>query len=254
MELTLLPSVGPGLGDCQYLSTCLLNRTVALDAGALGFVGTPEEQAAVGHVFLTHSHLDHVASLPMFLENVYDLRAEPPVVYASTAVLDALQRDIFNERLWPDFIALSRRTRPFLTLRPFEPGDTLTLAGLHITAVAVNHVVPTVGYLIEDAGGTVAFIPDTGPSELIWRQAAQVANLRAICIETTFPDEMTWLAQESKHLTPALLGAELAKLGRVVPTHIMHLKARYRAEVRAQLARLALPQVRLLEPGSTLVV
>jgi ribonuclease BN (tRNA processing enzyme) len=257
VDLTLLPSVLPGpaphgaTNGCQYLSSCLLNRRIALDAGVIGFVGTPEEQAAIGHVFLTHSHLDHVGSLPIFLENVYDLRAEPPAVYASRTVLESLQRDLFNERVWPDFIALSQRTRPFLRLVPFEPGDTVTVEGLRITAVPVDHVVPTVGYLIQERDATVAFVPDTGPSDTIWPLAAAATNLRAVVIETTFPEEMTWLAQESRHLTPRLLAAELAKLGREVPTYIMHLKARYRAEVRTQLAALGLARVQVLEPGTT---
>jgi len=253
VNLTLTPAVVPwGGGDtCQYLSTCLVNGNVALDAGTLGFLGTPEEQAAVGHVFLTHAHLDHIASLPIFLENVYDLRAVSPVVHACREVLDVLQRDVFNDRLWPDFVSLSKQVRPFLRLAVLEPGETVVVEGLSVTAVPVSHVVPTFGFLLRDAGGTVAYIPDTGPTEDIWRRAADCADLRAVVVETTFPDEMAWLAETSQHLTPSLLRAELAKLGRAVPTYIVHLKARYRHVVRDQLAALGLPHVALMEPGRT---
>lgn len=253
MNLTLTPAVVPWNGGdtCQYLSTCLVNGTVALDAGTLGFLGTPEEQAAVGHVFLTHAHLDHVASLPIFLENVYDLRAAPPVVHACREVLDVLQRDVFNDRLWPDFVALSKQVRPFLRLAVLEPGATVVVEEVSITAVPVSHVVPTLGFLLRDAGGTVAYIPDTGPTDEIWRRAADCPDLRAVVVETTFPDELTWLAETSQHLTPSLLRAELAKLGRPVPTYILHLKARYRHAVRDQLAALGLPHVALMEPGRT---
>lgn len=252
MEITLLPSLGFGpsaAGDhCQYLTTCIVNGTIALDAGCLGFLYKPEDQARVGHLFLTHTHLDHIASLPVYLENVYDLRKEPPVVYASQAVLDVLQRDLFNDRIWPDFVALSRQIRPFLRLVAFEPGQTITVDRVQVTAVAVHHVVPTVGYLITEGRSTVAYIPDTGPTEEIWKLAAARPNLSAIIIETTFPDEMDWLARQSAHLTPAMLNTELAKLGRNVPTYIMHLKARYREPVRNQLAALKLAHVQLMQP------
>ncbi len=252
MNVTLLPAGIPWSGndDCQYLSTCLVNGSIALDAGSLGFHGTPDDQARVGHVLLTHSHLDHVASLPIFLENVYDLRDDkPPVVHASRRVLEVLQRDILNEHVWPDFVALSREVRPFLRLQPFEAGETCSIDGLRITAIPVNHVVPTIGFLLHDTAGTVAFIPDTGPTDEIWQQAARCPDLRAVIVETTFPDEMTWLAVASKHLTPALLRVELAKLGRPVPTYIMHIKARYRVAVREQLAGLKMPQIHILESG-----
>jgi ribonuclease BN (tRNA processing enzyme) len=227
----------------------VLNRRIALDAGAIGFWGTPEEQLVIDHLLLTHAHLDHIASLPIFLENVYDLRDRPPVVYASRAVLDVLQRDVFNEQVWPDFVALSQRTRPFVSLVHFEAGETIEVEGMQITAVAVNHTVPTNGFLLRDESGTVAFVPDTAPTEEIWVRASACSDLLAVVVETTFPDELDWLACESKHLTPSLLRGELAKLARPVPTYIMHLKARYRVEVCAQLAALGLPQLRILQPG-----
>src|SRR5437868_4354154 len=109
MKLILLPSA---IGDVaapvpQYLSSALLNDSIALDAGCLGLNGTPEQQSRIRHVFLTHSHIDHVASLPIFLENVYEESPECVSIYASRATLDSLRRDFFNNRIWPDFVALS---------------------------------------------------------------------------------------------------------------------------------------------------
>ena len=251
VKFALMPGMIPweDADDCQYLSTCLINGKIALDAGSIGFLGTPEEQAAVGHIFLTHSHLDHLASLPIFLENVYHLRSRPPVIYASQVVLDVLQNDLFNDRLWPNFIRLSNQVRPFLRLVPFDPGQTVSIDGIHVTAIAVTHLVPTVGYLVNDGRSTVAFVPDTGPTDEIWQRARAYPDLRAVIVEATFPNEMAWLADLSKHLTPALLRGELDKLGRSVPTYVMHLKARYRREVCEQLAALNLENLSLLEPG-----
>jgi cAMP phosphodiesterase len=246
-----MPAVIPwgSTTSCQYLTTCLVNDRIAIDAGTLGFHGTPEQQAGIDHIFLTHSHLDHLASLPIFLENVYHLRKTPPIVYASRDVLEVLQRDLFNDRLWPDFITLSSRVRPFLRLEPILPGQTLTVEGVTVTAVPVTHVVPTMGFLLRSEAGTVAYVPDTGPTEAIWQAARARSDLRAVLVEATFPNEMAWLAEVSRHLTPLMLRDELSKLGREVPTYVMHLKAHYRREVRDELAMLGLGQLSLLEPG-----
>src|SRR5437764_600685 len=109
MKLTLLPSAlgAAGAPAAQYLSSALVNDTIALDAGCLGFHGTPDDQARVRHVLLTHSHLDHVASLPIFLENGHEGRGDGVNIYASAATLDALRRHFFNDQIWPDFVALS---------------------------------------------------------------------------------------------------------------------------------------------------
>src|SRR5205823_12507757 len=82
MKVMLVPSALTA-GPRQYLTAFLVGDSVAIDAGSLGFYGSPAEQARIRHVFLTHTHLDHIASLPIFLENVsQDDGAHCPTVYA----------------------------------------------------------------------------------------------------------------------------------------------------------------------------
>jgi ribonuclease BN (tRNA processing enzyme) len=243
VKLTLIPSTVAG-GDpehYQFLSSCLLNDTVVLDAGCVGFYRSPQEQARVRHVLLSHTHMDHVASLPIFVENAYEGRGEGVTIYGSSAVLESCQRDLFNDRIWPDFVALSRGERPFLRLSPLEPGRAVELDGLRITAVALDHVVPTVGYLVADAGAAVAFVSDTGPTEEVWRQANALPELKAVFLEATFPNALAWLADVSKHLTPATFAREAGKLARPTRLIAMHIKARYQAQVIAELKALNLP-------------
>jgi ribonuclease BN (tRNA processing enzyme) len=250
VKLTLIPSTVGG-GPLQYLSTCLVNDAVALDAGSLGFYATPPVQARVRHVLLSHTHMDHVASLPAFLENVYGGPGDCVTVHAGAAVLDSLQRDLFNGRVWPDFIALAPGGRPFLRLSPFEAGQTVELAGVRITAVALNHIVPTVGFLLADGGGSVAFVSDTGPTEEVWRLADGRPDLRAVFVEAAFPNRHQRRADVSGHLTPATLAGELAKLSRPARLVVIHIKPRYRAEVESELMQLGVPGLEIGEPGST---
>jgi ribonuclease BN (tRNA processing enzyme) len=241
---------GSGHDHYQYLSSCLVNDVLALDAGPLGFYRSPFDQARVRHVLLSHTHIDHVASLPIFVENAYEGRADPVTVHGSQDVLDGVQTDLFNNRLWPDFIALSKNNpKPFLKMERFEPGQTIELEGVRITAVAVNHVVPTSAFVLRDAGGSVAYVTDTGPTEEIWKVLNALPDLKAVFLEATFPNDMAWLADVSKHLTPAQFAVEAAKLTRPARLIVIHLKARYQAKVIAELKALNLPRLEFAQFG-----
>jgi len=245
VKITLVPSsVGTGAADSRFfLASYLINDTIALDAGSLGFYGEAPEQARIKHLLLTHTHMDHIASLPVFLENAFEGRPDCVTVHATAEVLDCLRRDVFNDRVWPDFFRLSQPKAPFLHAAELKPRVTVDLGGLRITPVPVNHVVPTVGFIIEDADGAVVIPSDTGPTEEIWERANALPNLKGVFLETTFPDELGWLADVSKHLTPTTFAGELRKLHRPVPVVVVHIKARYHRQVVAQVEALRLPNV-----------
>ncbi|NDC64506.1 MAG: MBL fold metallo-hydrolase, partial [Planctomycetia bacterium] len=71
MRVELLPSSIP-VSESQFLVTFLVNDEVAIDGGSIGLLADLRRQQRVRHVFVTHEHLDHVATLPIFLENVYE--------------------------------------------------------------------------------------------------------------------------------------------------------------------------------------
>jgi ribonuclease BN (tRNA processing enzyme) len=251
VKFTLIPSsVADGDKPQQFLTSVLLNDSVALDAGCIGFYRTAQEQARIRHLLLSHTHMDHLASLPIFVENAYEGRGEGVTIYASRTVLDCCQQDVFNDRIWPDFVALSQGERPFLKLVPLEAGETVEVDGLRITPVALNHVVPTVGYLVADGRATVAYVSDTAQTEEVWRRCNAASDLRAVFLETTFPNSLGWLADVSKHLTPATFAAEVAKLSRPVPVLVTHIKARYHDQVVAELKALNLPNVEIARFGT----
>jgi ribonuclease BN (tRNA processing enzyme) len=243
VQVTLVPS-SESAGQRrrqQFLTTYLINDRVAVDAGCLGLHGTPADQAKVRHLFLTHSHLDHVASLPSFLENVYCPDGPCVTVHGNAAVLDSLRRDLFNDRVWPDFIRLSEMGPPFLRLHELRSGQTVEAEGLRVTAVAVHHSVPTLGYLFEDESAAVVLASDTGPTSEIWERANALPNLRAVFLEASFPDAMRELAEKTGHLTPALFREEVRKLTRPARLIAVHIKAAFRERVVQELSALKLP-------------
>ena len=164
MKVRILPSATDG-SDQQFLTTFLLNDVVALDAGCLGFYGEPADQARVGNVVLTHSHADHVCSLPTFAMNLMDYCGRRTVVWAHEPVLESLREDLFNGRVWPDFLTLIPEGEPIVRLQPIVARQPFTLDGLRFTAIPVNHPVPTMGYLVEDEHTAVMVCTDSGPTE-----------------------------------------------------------------------------------------
>jgi ribonuclease BN (tRNA processing enzyme) len=235
----------------QFLSSYVFNDSLVVDAGSIGFWGLAE-QMRVRHVLLSHTHIDHLASLPVFLENVYNPAGNRPVtIHGSAAVLDGLQRDVFNDRVWPDFIGLTTPQTPFLQLALLEPYKPVELEGLRITPVPVDHTVPTQGFIVEDKDAAVVLSADTGPTEEIWRRANQLANLRAVFLEATFPNSQAPLARISKHLTPAMFALEAQKLKPGIPLLAVHLKAKHYDVVVRELKALGLANVIVAEGGKT---
>jgi ribonuclease BN (tRNA processing enzyme) len=253
VKVTLVPSTvstadqEPG----QFLSSYVFNDSLVVDAGSIGFWGLVQ-QLRVRHVLISHTHMDHLASLPVFLENVYNPAGDVPVtIHGSAAVLDGLQRDVFNDRVWPDFISLTTRETPFLQLALLEPYKPVELEGLRITPVPVDHTVPTQGFIVEDQNGAVVLSADTGPTKEIWERANQVANLKAVFLEATFPNAHAVLARISKHLTPALFALEVQKLKPGTPLFAVHLKAKHYEVVARELEALGLANLKLAEYGKT---
>lgn len=238
--------------SCECRMTCLLvNGTIALDAGSLARVLTVEQQAGVHTVLLTHSHMDHINSLPFFIENVYGRSDRPIDIHASSATIYAIRKYLFNNATWPDFTRLPNHLLPVMRFLEMEDEVPLSIDGVTFTPFPVDHLVPTHGFLIEQGGSAVLWSSDTGPTSRLWEIANRTPNLRALCIETSFGNAMQDVADVSFHLTPRTLAVELEKLERKVPILLHHLKPAYLDAIRAEVRALGHPDVEFLEQGKT---
>lgn len=248
MQVTIVPA-STSDQPLQVLTTYLVDGVVAIDAGCLGLYGTLQEQSRVKNVFLTHSHLDHIASLPPFLDAVYDGSGNCPVVHANAHALDSLRKDVFNNRLFPDFLHISTIRPPYLRLNELSPGQCVEVGPLKVTAVPVHHVVPTFGFVVEGPRSAAVFPSDTAPTEEIWKVAAATDKPLTVFLECTFPESMAWLGDVAKHLTPSLFAAEMKKLGRPARYVIVHLHPKHRETVIAELKALGLPGIEIGQAG-----
>jgi ribonuclease BN (tRNA processing enzyme) len=161
-------------------------------------------------------------------------------------VLGAVKRHLFNNDTWPDFSRIPDHLEPSVRFQEVvaeEPFSITGLAGgdLEITAVPVDHIVPTTGFLLRQGSSSVIFTSDTGPTERIWQVANTTPDLKALITECSFPNRLQAVADVSLHLTPDTLARELAKLEREVPVLVYHLKPPYVDELRSELANAALP-------------
>ena len=250
MRVQLLPSAcgSPGPGP-QFLSSYLLGEQIVIDGGSIGLQADLELQRHVRHVFLTHAHLDHVASLPLLVENVHSAGSHCVEVLASAGTLAMLREDLFNGRTWPDFFALSTPEEQFLAATTLEPMVTVERAGYRITPVPVSHSTDTLAMIVDDGQSCLAFTADTGPTELVWAELARRRNVRGVFLECSFPQALAGLADRSGHLAPASFASQVARLPAGVRTLVVHRKAAHAAAIAAELAALKLSGVELAEPG-----
>lgn len=224
MKLKVLGCSG-GIGGRHLRTTALLvDRDVLIDAGTGVMDLSIIELALIDHVFITHTHLDHIAALPLLLDTVADRRQKPLMVYGSPAVIKILRNHIFNWVIWPDFSEVPTPEAPFLRFQPIEVGEIVDLGGRQFTALPVEHTVPSVGYRIDSGKGSLVFSGDTGICDAFWRHVNRVNNLKHLIIECAFSNREERLAVISKHLCPGMLARELQKLERECEIHITHLK------------------------------
>jgi ribonuclease BN (tRNA processing enzyme) len=213
-----------GIGKDLRTTSFLIDGTILIDAGTGVQDLSVQELQAIDHVFLTHSHLDHVLSLPLMVDSVGGSRTKPLVVHALQDTINALKAHIFNWVVWPDFTEIPHFDRPFMRFEAFAVGQTLELEGLRITALPAQHTVPAVGFRCQDAGGSIVFSGDTSPNDEFWQIVNSMSDLRALIVETAFANREQDRAVLAKHLFPIQLAEELAKLRVEAQIYITHMK------------------------------
>lgn len=253
MKVQLLPSTIDENGVAsrrQHLLSIVIDDRVAIDAGCLALSCSDLQRAQIRDVVLTHTHLDHIAGLPLFIDDLFATLKEPIRVHATREMIDILERDIFNWSIYPRFSELSNDNGPVVEYREFSRGSRFDVGHLSVQSVAVNHKVAANGYVISGGDGAIAITGDTAETKEIWDVCNATADLKAVLVECAFPDELGELANVSHHLTPARLKSEIAKLDdREIPIYVINIKPMYRDVVIEQIRRASLARVQILEVG-----
>ncbi len=211
-------------GRHLHTTSMLVDNDILIDAGTGVGELTIAEMAMIDHVFLTHSHLDHICCLPFIVDTVGEMRNRPLIVHATKATEELIRSHIFNWAIWPDFTTIPNRENPFMRFETVEVGDTVALNGRKITVLPARHTVPAVGYQLDSGRGSLVFTGDTTVNDEFWRVINAIPQLRYLIIETAFSNSERRLAELSKHLCPSMLASELQKLQSRPELFITHLK------------------------------
>jgi ribonuclease Z len=106
--------------------------------------GSPWSFMGTQTFFITHSHLDHMAALPVYVARRRMMKMEPPTVYVPAEVLEPVERML---RAWQRL----DRGRMLCTLVGVQSGDELELSRENVVTVfSTKHTVPSVGYVVWD--------------------------------------------------------------------------------------------------------
>src|SRR5208283_5784260 len=128
MKLKILGCSG-GIGRDLRTTSMLLDDDVLIDAGTGVGDLSIDQLKRIDHIFLTHSHLDHVNSIPFLVDTVGWLRSKPITVHAIEPTIKILRDHLFNWKLWPDFAEIPDAHQPFLRYKTIMLGKTAVLDG-----------------------------------------------------------------------------------------------------------------------------
>lgn len=248
MKIRVLGCSG-GIGDERQTTSFLVDDDILVDCGTGVTTLSHAALCRIDHVFLTHSHLDHITSLPLLLDSVAGERGHPLTLHGLPETLQILKDHLFNWNIWPDFARIPTPEAPFLRYQPLLEGEPIRLGKRLIAAIPANHVVPAVGYLLRGETGSLLFSGDTASHKALWQEANATRDLRHLIVECSFQDALADIAEASKHYCPKTLAPDLGKLQGTPQVWITHLKPGGEAGIMAELVQQSQVPVTALKNG-----
>ncbi|KAA0876281.1 3',5'-cyclic-nucleotide phosphodiesterase [Nitrincola tapanii] len=211
MKIEVLGCSG-GIGPTHYTTCLRINESILIDAGSGLSNLLPEQYTSIKNIFLTHSHLDHICCLPMFLDGLLDYHTPPIQIHGLPETLNSLKQHIFNWQIWPDFSVIPSQQKPLMRYQALQLGDRYEIDNLFITPVLAKHTVDACGYLLEEKGKRVLFTGDTLYDQHYIDMLNSNLPLDLLIIECAFPNSMDDIATQAGHLTPKTLHQLIAQL------------------------------------------
>ena len=229
------------------------NNYICLDAGTLhygiekaisnGVFNIPAEKVLRRYIkdyFISHAHLDHIAGL---IINSPDDTAKN--IYALASCIKTIQTDYFTWESWANFA--DEGEAPQIKKYHYEvliPDSIIAIKNTAMTvrAFPLSHSnLTSTAFLVRSNDAYILYLGDTGPDEIekshnlhsLWVAIApliKAKKLKAIMIETSFPDEQPdktlfghltphWLMNEMNNLA-GLTGKDQLKGLNVIITHV----------------------------------
>lgn len=223
MQIRVLGCSG-GIGNGRRTTSLLLDDDVLIDAGTGVGDLRLDEMEKIRHIFLTHSHLDHIGSIPLLLDSIFSKITHTITIHGHSETLKSLREHVFNWIVWPDFSNLPTPERPAVCYSAMAPGEIREIRGRTIELIPVNHAVPAVGYRVACPTGVFAFSGDTTTNDSFWEALNRYSNLDLLFVEAAFADHDLELSRLAHHYCPRLLAEDLEKLRLHPAIYLSHLK------------------------------
>ena len=240
-KITILGAYGTkskGFGTSSFY----LNSNNVIDAGNL-LEPLQESSIEIENIWLTHSHLDHIADIAYILDNYFSLRTKTLNIIAMPETIKVIKENFLNNSIWPDFsvIPMSGSKEMALKYTEIELSCEYTIGNrASIKAFKTDHTVPSCGYIYKKDGKAVLITADTFSLESMIDEVQNDKSITSIVVECSFPSSMEALAIESKHLTPRLLFSKLKKLKRDdIRLYINHIKPTFLNEIMDEIKELS---------------
>jgi len=185
---------------------------IGFDLGAQpwDFMGTPTW-------LITHTHLDHIASLPVYVARRRMMKMEPPTIYLPASAIEDVRRLLLiMQRL--------DRGRQVCKLRGVNAGDEIALSRENVvTAFNTTHTVPSLGYVVWDRRNKLK-------EEYHGLPGDQIRDLRLSGVEVTREVRTPLLAYTGDTSPAGLDGCPAAFQAKVLITELSFIRPNHRRE------------------------
>jgi len=223
-----------GAKSSETSMTCLqVDDDILIDAGNI-LQSLDKSAQYINHIFLTHSHLDHLIDIPFLMDLFYSNREIPLTIYGTHNTLEYLQKHILNWDIWPDFSSIELHNGKELSIifKPIELNEEIHIRDITFKAIPNNHTDSSCAYVVTKNNNAILITSDTYLCSSIWNEVNNNKQIKSVITDVSFPSAYKELAEQSKHLTPELLHQELQQLTRDdVTIFVNHLKPSFIDEI-----------------------
>lgn len=253
MWISILGCSG-GIGPGNRTTSVLIDDDILLDAGSGVGDLQLQQMTRIRHIFISHSHLDHIAFLPFLVDSIFSQIKTPIQIYGLPETIQAMKDHIFNWTIWPDFSELPNKESPVMTFNTITPYQEVIVGDRRIKAVPVEHVVPGIGYIVQNQNNKVfAFSGDTATNDTLWEELNKLEQVDALMVESGYPNSMDALSRLAQHYTPKILAEDLKKLNHKPHLMISHLKPGMEIQISEDLhAELKDYQITCIKSGDSI--
>jgi HD-GYP domain-containing protein (c-di-GMP phosphodiesterase class II)/phosphoribosyl 1,2-cyclic phosphodiesterase len=231
MKIEVLGSYGNR--DREKHTTCFkIGNSILIDAGNI--IEGVENLQTIKHIFLTHSHLDHIIDIPFFIDKIYSNNEKTINIYGHKDTIKDLSNYIFNNKIWPAFqniniIKKNEKTINFIEIKENKP---IIVDNIEIIPFLADHTVTTFGYIINKK-----FLI-SGDTKLCKKLTQTINKYKPpyLLVECSFPNKLQTVANVSKHMTPQDIKTLINSIN-YIPKQIFiyHIKPPFKKEIEKEL-------------------